>query len=166
MINLDQVKITPREQQVLNLLVQGCSNKEIGGQLNISLRTVKQHLRMLFTRAGIREGGKRVKLARYVHEGESAIVTPSEGLTPTEIKISILVWDGLTNREIGKIVGTSEQTIKNHLRSAFDKLGVWTRLELAMYMANFLFVSHPPATRQNSQTQRRNPNRAGLQLLG
>jgi DNA-binding NarL/FixJ family response regulator len=141
MINLDQVKITPREQQVLNLLVQGCSNKEIGGQLN-------------------------VKLARYVHEGESAIVTPSEGLTPTEIKISILVWEGLTNREIGKIVGTSEQTIKNHLRSAFDKLGVWTRLELAMYMANFLFVGHPPATRQNSQTQRRNPNRAGLQLLG
>ena len=107
-----------------------------------------------------------MKLARYVHEGESAIVTPSEGLTPTEIKISILVWEGLTNREIGKIVGTSEQTIKNHLRSAFDKLGVWTRLELAMYMANFLFVGHPPATRQNSQTQQRNPNRAGLQLLG
>ena len=29
MINLDQVKITPREQQVLNLLVQGCSNKAV-----------------------------------------------------------------------------------------------------------------------------------------
>jgi ATP/maltotriose-dependent transcriptional regulator MalT len=32
MINLDQVKVTSRDQQVLNLLVQGCSNKEIGGQ--------------------------------------------------------------------------------------------------------------------------------------
>ena len=93
------------------MLVQGCSNKEIGGQLN-------------------------VKLARYVHEGESAIVTPSEGLTPTEIKISILVWEGLTNREIGKIIGTSEQVVKNRLRTAFDKLGVWTRLELAMYVAS------------------------------
>ena len=62
-IDLDQVKVTPRDQQVLNLLVQGCSNKEIAGQLNISPRTVKQHLRTLFLRAGIREGRKRVKLA-------------------------------------------------------------------------------------------------------
>jgi DNA-binding NarL/FixJ family response regulator len=111
-------------------------------------------------------GGKRVKLARYAHEDESAVMTPCEDLTPRENQISILVWEGLTNREIGRIVGSSEQVVKNHLRSVFDKLGVWTRLELAMYMANFLFVSHPPATRQNSQTQRRNPNRAGLQLLG
>jgi DNA-binding NarL/FixJ family response regulator len=62
-IDLDQVKVTPRDRQVLNLLVQGCSNKEIAGQLNISPRTVKQHLRTLFLRAGIREGRKRVKLA-------------------------------------------------------------------------------------------------------
>src|ERR1043166_4818938 len=62
-ISLEQVKVTPRDQQVLNLLVQGCSNKEIAGQLNISPRTVKQHLRTLFLRAGIREGRKRVKLA-------------------------------------------------------------------------------------------------------
>jgi DNA-binding NarL/FixJ family response regulator len=136
MTNLDQIKVSPREQQILSLLVQGCSNKEIGRQLNIGLHTVKQHLRMLFCRAGIREGDKRVKLARYVREDESAVMTPCEGLTPREIQISILVWEGLTNREIGKIVGTSEQVVKNRLRTAFDKLGVWTRLELAMYVAS------------------------------
>jgi DNA-binding NarL/FixJ family response regulator len=43
-----RVKVTPRDQQVLNLLVQGCSNKEIAGQLKISPRTVKQHLRTCF----------------------------------------------------------------------------------------------------------------------
>ena len=134
MINLDQVKVTPREQQVLNLLVQGFSNREIGGELSISLRTVKQHLRVLFLRAGIHDGSKRVKLARYAHDDESLVITPCEGLNPKENQISVLVWGGLTNREIGKIVGTSEQVIKNHLRSAFDKLGVWTRLELAMYV--------------------------------
>jgi DNA-binding NarL/FixJ family response regulator len=63
-------------------------------------------------------------------------MTPRERLTPKEIQIATLVWEGLTNREIGKIVGTSEQVIKNHLRSTFDKLGVWSRLELAMYVAN------------------------------
>jgi len=60
---------------------------------------------------------------------------PCECLTPKEVQVATLVWQGLTNREIGKIIGTSEQVIKNHLRSAFDKLGVWSRLELAMYVA-------------------------------
>ena len=65
-MDLDRVKVTPRDQQVLDLLVQGCSNKEIAGQLSISPRTVKQHLRTLFLRAGIKEGRKRVKLATAV----------------------------------------------------------------------------------------------------
>ena len=71
-------------------------------------------------------------------------MTPRERLTPKEIQISILVWEGLTNREIGKIVGTTEQVIKNHLRSAFDKVGVWSRLELAMYVASHGGKDWPP----------------------
>lgn len=63
MVDIERIKVTPRDQQVLDLLVQGCSNKEIAGQLSISPRTVKQHLRTLFLRAGIREGRKRVRLA-------------------------------------------------------------------------------------------------------
>src|SRR4051812_13722456 len=73
---------------------------------------------------------------RHVHQGGGAIMTPRERPTPKEIQIAILVWEGLTNREIGRIVGTTEQVIKNHLRSTFDKLGVWSRLELAMYVAS------------------------------
>ncbi|MFY9684059.1 MAG: LuxR C-terminal-related transcriptional regulator [Candidatus Sulfotelmatobacter sp.] len=61
---------------------------------------------------------------------------PRERLTPKETQVATLVWEGLTNREIGKLMGTSEQVIKNHLRSTFDKLGVWSRLELAMYVAS------------------------------
>jgi len=58
-VDLEQVKVPPRPAGVesagpLNLLVQGPSNKKIAGQLNISPRTVKQHLRTLFLRAGIR----------------------------------------------------------------------------------------------------------------
>jgi DNA-binding NarL/FixJ family response regulator len=70
MLNLDQIKITRRDQQVLNLLVQGCSNKEIAAQLAISPRTVKQHLRTLFLRAGIKQGRKRVILATALFEKE------------------------------------------------------------------------------------------------
>jgi len=42
MVDLEQIKITRRDEQVLKLLVQGCSNKEIAAELQISPRTVKQ----------------------------------------------------------------------------------------------------------------------------
>jgi FixJ family two-component response regulator len=34
MLSLNQIKITPRDEQVLQLLMQGCSNKEIASQLH------------------------------------------------------------------------------------------------------------------------------------
>jgi DNA-binding NarL/FixJ family response regulator len=70
MVDIDDIKITRRDQQVLRLLVQGCSNKEIAAELDISPRTVKQHLRTLFLRAGIKAGRKRVILATAIFEKE------------------------------------------------------------------------------------------------
>jgi DNA-binding NarL/FixJ family response regulator len=61
---------------------------------------------------------------------------PCDQLTAREVQIAVLVWEGLTNREIARVVGTKEQVIKNYLRNTFDKLGVWSRLELALYVAN------------------------------
>jgi DNA-binding NarL/FixJ family response regulator len=63
-------------------------------------------------------------------------MSPREQLTYREIKVTTLVWQGRTNPEIALNLGTSEQVIKNQLRSVFDKLGVWSRLELALYVAS------------------------------
>lgn len=60
---------------------------------------------------------------------------PRDQLTHKEIQVATLVWEGLTNRDIAKVIGTSEQVVKNYLRTTFDKLGVWSRLELALYVA-------------------------------
>src|SRR5579864_3644240 len=60
---------------------------------------------------------------------------PCDRLTAKEIQVAMLVWEGQTNREIATVVGTTEQVIKNYLRNTFDKLGVWSRLELALYVA-------------------------------
>lgn len=77
MLDLEHIKITRRDQQVLHLLVQGCSNKEIAAELSISPRTVKQHLRTLFLRAGIKQGRKRVILATAVFEKEQMKYVPA-----------------------------------------------------------------------------------------
>jgi DNA-binding NarL/FixJ family response regulator len=60
---------------------------------------------------------------------------PRERLTAKELQVAALVWEGLTNREIARAIGTTEQVVKNYLRNTFDKLGVWSRLELAIYVA-------------------------------
>jgi len=61
---------------------------------------------------------------------------PCDRLTGKEVQVAQLVWEGLTNREIAHLIGTTEQVVKNYLRNTFDKLGVWSRLELALYVAN------------------------------
>src|ERR1039458_4546930 len=48
MINLNEIKITPRDPQVIHLQGVGDRNKKCASQLNISPRTVKHHLRTLF----------------------------------------------------------------------------------------------------------------------
>lgn len=50
-----------------------------------------------------------------------------------EQRVVELVAAGLTNKEIGKKVGTTEHVVKNYLRVIFDKAGVWSRLELALW---------------------------------
>jgi DNA-binding CsgD family transcriptional regulator len=61
---------------------------------------------------------------------------PRDRLTAKEIQVATLVWQGLTNKDVAAVLRTSEQVVKNYLRTAFDKLGVWTRLELALYVAS------------------------------
>ncbi len=61
---------------------------------------------------------------------------PRDRLTTKEIQVASLVWQGLANKDIAAVLRTSEQVVKNYLRTTFDRLGVWTRLELALYVAS------------------------------
>jgi len=136
MINLDAIKITPRDEEVLRLLAQGCSNKEIAGHLHISpyRKTTPPHA--LPARRNYRRPQARKTCHRYVCQGADGIMHPRDQLTAKEIQVATLVWEGLTNRDIAKVIGTTEQVVKNYPRTTFDKLGVWSRLELALYVAS------------------------------
>ena len=54
-------------------------------------------------------------------------------LTPKEMRIVALIVQGCKNREIAIRLKTTEQVIKNYLRSIYDKTGVGDRLELALF---------------------------------
>jgi two-component system, NarL family, nitrate/nitrite response regulator NarL len=53
-------------------------------------------------------------------------------LTSREIQIARAVAEGRSNRDIATQLGITEQTVKNHLTSIFEKVGVTSRLQLAL----------------------------------
>ena len=52
-VDLDSPKLTPRQQEVLEMLVQGKSNREIAEALGLSENTIKVHLVAIFRTLGV-----------------------------------------------------------------------------------------------------------------
>jgi two-component system NarL family response regulator len=71
-------ELTQREREIVRLIVEGASNKEVASSLNISERTVKGHLSNVFQKLGVAD---RLKLMIYVREGKIAGV-PSPARKP------------------------------------------------------------------------------------
>ena len=72
--------------------------------------------------------------------GTEAAHLPKFGLTPRESEIISAVTNGYTNKEIAAEFKISEQTVKHHLTSIFEKVGVTNRLELALFAMNHRLV--------------------------
>lgn len=62
--------------------------------------------------------------------GETAV---RRGTSEREQFIIQRVAEGCKNREIADSLGTTEHVIKNYLRTIYDKLGLWNRVELALW---------------------------------
>jgi DNA-binding NarL/FixJ family response regulator len=54
----------------------------------------------------------------------------SLGLTPREFSVLSLLVQGLCNKDIARLLGICEQTVKNHLHTLFMKFSVTKRVEL------------------------------------
>jgi DNA-binding NarL/FixJ family response regulator len=50
-----------------------------------------------------------------------------------EHRVIELVAQGLKNRDVADAIGTTEHVVKNYLRVIYDKLGLWNRVELALW---------------------------------
>ncbi len=48
---------------------------------------------------------------------------PCQRLTAAEIRVATLVWEGLTNRQIAGLIGTTEQVVKNYLANHIRQAG-------------------------------------------
>ena len=75
---------------------------------------------------------KQVAQMAKLLEGSEPI-RPRDTLTQREKTIISYLMQGWRNREIARHLGITEQTVKNHLRTIYDKVGVSDRLELVLY---------------------------------
>jgi DNA-binding NarL/FixJ family response regulator len=66
-------------------------------------------------------------------QNEEALGKVREILTPREIEIVRMVASGLSNREAGEKLFISEGTVKTHLHTIYEKLGIKSRVHLANY---------------------------------
>ncbi|MEM7770640.1 MAG: response regulator transcription factor [Cyanobacteria bacterium P01_E01_bin.6] len=61
-------QLTPREREVLQLIAEGCSNREIAQTLYISERTVKNHVNSILSRLNVRDRTQAAILAMHVQQ--------------------------------------------------------------------------------------------------
>ena len=66
--------------------------------------------------------------------------SPPFGLTPRQLAIIRAVASGATNRQIAAQFGISEDTVKQHVTAAFDKCGVSSRVELALFAVHHKLI--------------------------
>ena len=121
-------------QQIIEALQIGARgivlNDSVAGDLGSALRAVVQGDYWI--------GGERVvNLLKALQElmAQAAAVPERKtyGLTPRELEVVTCIVEGCSNRDIATQFSISEETVKRHLSNVFDKTGVSTRLELALF---------------------------------
>ena len=65
---IDSIKMTKREREVIVLISDGCSNKEIAQALHLSTYTVKSHVHNILEKLAL---STRVQIAKYVHDSSN-----------------------------------------------------------------------------------------------
>ncbi len=78
------------------------------------------------------------ELARIVVDGSGAntVSAPKYNLSPREYEVLGLVASGGTNKGVAGQLNLSIVTVKHHVTSIFDKVGVSSRTELAIFAMN------------------------------
>ncbi len=73
-------------------------------------------------------------LVRASRSGEQAPAVEASALSPREAEVLRLVVEGLLNKQIAARLGITERTVKAHLTSAYQRIGVADRTQAALWV--------------------------------
>jgi DNA-binding NarL/FixJ family response regulator len=124
------------ESNVIDMFVRGNAGKHIAYALGIAESSVSRHLRSATTRLGFREVSDLLRFAGTVQRLESPVEKVMPLLTPSERGVLELVRQGLSNRSIAELRGTSERTVANQVANLLRKTGALNRRILMTHVAD------------------------------
>jgi two-component system, NarL family, nitrate/nitrite response regulator NarL len=88
--------------------------------------------------------GVLVEALREYQFQDNGIKSPRDyGLTRREVDIMTMIANGHSNKEVGQEFSISERTVKHHLTNIFGKVGVASRLQLALFAVNHHVRGNP-----------------------
>ncbi|HLP15398.1 MAG TPA: response regulator transcription factor [Bacteroidota bacterium] len=79
--NGDGIRLTKREHEVMHLVAESLSNKEIASRLNLSTYTIKSHIHNILDKLSLHT---RVQIANYAHTDDTYRLAANMGLEPEE----------------------------------------------------------------------------------
>ncbi len=135
-------RVSPLSKVVITAtaLVGDAANRHLeSGAANVIPRSAALSRFVKCVRQGMKHKAAPVKAVvpvatpKTVEYLEKPMVRPVDTLTLREKHVIACLMQGFPNREISQRLAIAEQTVKNHLRSIFDKVGVSDRLELVLY---------------------------------
>ena len=119
--------------KALELGASGILLKEVSSEMLLkSIRAVVQGQYWV----GRRDMASAMDALRALPSLERENSTRNFGLTPREMQILHSVNEGLSNKDIAHSFGISQQTVKHHVSSIFNKTGMSNRLELVVFSIN------------------------------
>jgi two-component system, NarL family, nitrate/nitrite response regulator NarL len=116
--------------QALQLGARGILSKSRISNLEPAIRSVLSGNYWVEDRE-VRDVGKLLSELSGTVGGE--LSSRSYGLTNRETEVIGLVTEGCSNKDVALRLGITEDTVKRHLTNIFDKVGMSTRLELALF---------------------------------
>jgi DNA-binding NarL/FixJ family response regulator len=124
--------------QALQLGARGILSKSRISDLEPAIRSVLNGNFWVEDRE-VQDVGKFLSELSQTLGGEAS--SRSYGLTHRETEVIGLVTEGCSNKDVALRLGITEDTVKRHLTNIFDKVGMSTRLELALFALRNNLVS-------------------------
>jgi DNA-binding NarL/FixJ family response regulator len=128
---MDNDPLTPRENEILALVREGRSSKEIARELGIARSTVRCHVQRVLTKLGVASRLQAAAISPPSLAGArppDPPPSPVSGLTPRETQVLRCIAVGIGRAEIARHLFISPHTARTHIQRILTKLDVHSAL--------------------------------------